>query len=397
MAEPSAFPLLWRARIEVLRALAITAKSKPLRRQRLLDLAGSLELTAGQHPLSASYSVQGSLLPIHRMMETAPEWVFRVVLAEVASMKIDAPYETGVNKTFSDRAEGIALISGDADLREAGTAIVRVAKRFREARSWPKWQDMPCVGGAKGTIQVRQSEFGNDIEILMGHDPAGWLGFDFAAGRWLLAGYEPMQDDKFGTPPSPDARGDATPPPGVQAATSGGLLGAATVGGAMIGLLLPVAGLGPVLGGAAIAAAAASASRKRKRKSGREAETAPRVPESAEARDSLIARLSPTVTIGAAFGRGWVRAEACKLVSLYGCLPDAAAGDPDAGLPPARQASLHMNGLWIAASQMAEDEKAESGEPDHDVNRPLWDLADIADTVRKAGEMLEEMSKKPRR
>lgn len=251
--EPSAYPLLWRARIDLLRALSMGAKGKPLLRQRLVDLASSLDYAAGRHPLASGYAHQESLLPLHRLSDDSPEWARRVVLAEVACMKVDAPFETGVNRDFSDRYDALTLIASDAGLEGADTAVTKSIREFKGRRDWPKWQDMPCVGGGKGTVQALQAGTGRDVEILLGHDAVGWFGFEFAAGRWLLTGAAQS------TAPTEESRDIHVPAFG-----SAGLLAGTAVGVAT--LLMPLPGLGPVLGGAALAGMTGRTASKRSRR-----------------------------------------------------------------------------------------------------------------------------------
>lgn len=373
--EPSAYPLLWRARIDLLRALAMGAKGRPFLRQRLVDLASSLEYSAGRHPLAAGYVHQATLLPLHRLSDDSPEWVRRVVLAEVACMKVDAPFETGVNRDFSDRYDALTLIASDSGLEGADTAVTKSIKEFKGRRDWPTWQDMPCVGGGKGTVQALQAGAGRDLEILIGHDPVGWLGFDFAAGRWLLTGAD--RSTAKGEEPR-DVHGPSF--------GSAGLLAATAVGAAA--LLLPLPGLGPVLGGAALAGVAARAASKRSRHRGPvAAEGSPPsdLPTPGETADEPLARLT---ALAQAIGRHWVRVDACKLASLYACLPHPGRGDADAGLPPARDAAEHLASLAATASRLASAEARESGTKNQSANYPYKTYVDISETLATASALI---------
>lgn len=380
-ADAVAFPLLWRARADMLDNIGNLASSAPQRR-RLEGLAAELTALAAAHPAGSAYTDRGGLLGLYPLSGESPSWLSRVVLAEIACMKLDAPYEMGVSKR-AVRLQRVDRIVADLRLPEdTSPNLNKAIEGFNAKRSRPLWQNLPSIGGSRGRMQIYASTAdGWDMELLVGHDPVGWLGFEYAAGRWLLHG-------------APGAI-PAVPEPDIASAGSK-RMGAKTVGAVAAGggaaMLLSGFSLGPVLGAATLVGLAAA------RRSARSRAAVPEPPRervfvadsSGEPPLELDERLNAELVADMAesLTRTWVRVEACKLVALYSILPNPAQGDPEAGLPPNDVAARYLTWVANVVRDRFMREVSESGTDDFDANDRLRQLADIRDTLIAASARL---------
>ena len=367
-----AFPLLWRARVDMLKSLGVAAGKETQRRRRLHELSSDLDSAATSHPLSAGYTAHGDLLALHTLSANGPDWLNCVVLAEVACMKVDAPFHTGVNRD-SRRLEPIDVIAADLNVpAEKAKAMVQAIERFNRDRHRPKSQELPSLGGAVGRVQAHASgPDGHQLELLIGHDPAGWFGFGVAAGRWLLSGAPDMTAQ-------PD---DALHSYGIGLAGGGASAAAGSTRGAALGALAEVLlpGVGIVLGsvvGASLGTWAAGRMRTRGVAAQPVGSFAP-----APGADVLADQAE-------SLGRHWVTVEACKLAALYAAIPDAIVGIPEAGLPPAPAAAQYLSEVAASLTRAAEEEVAMSGIRDHDENPRLRELVGSADSLLAASKIL---------
>ena len=243
-------PLIWRARCDLLRGLAQSTPAKqPERRRRLQQLATYLDRAAAEHPSAAAFSANRSLWPLHALAEQSPAWTRAVALAEVACMKIDAPFETGAHRD-AKRLTHLDFIALDLGLgAEVGERVALTVLEANVRLSLPLWQELPPIGGSRGLLALRS--LGTDtvgLEVLVGADPVGWLGAPYAAGRWLLEG----ADDGGGAASAPVSGVDQAWGPAV---VVGAVPGTAMMIGAVLGPIVGAAAAG-LLTGAALTRAA---------------------------------------------------------------------------------------------------------------------------------------------
>lgn len=358
-------PLIWRARCDLLRGLAqSTSRKQPERRHRLQQLASYVDRAAAEHPTAAAFSANESLWPLHALAKQAPAWARAVALAEVACMKIDAPFETGAHRDKM-RLTHLDFIAHDLGFgAEVGESVGRSVLAAHAKLTLPLWQDLPPIGGSRGVLALRSLAGDNEaLEVLVGSDPVGWLGSAYAAGRWLIDG----ADDGAEPVSAPITGVDQAWGP---AASVGAAAGTAMALGAV---------LGPVVGAAAGALVGGAAGLRAARR--------------AELRvDAMLAGMaeaSPQIrriaVIAESFGRHWVTVEACKLLALYEAMRYV---DEPAPLPSAQLAAAHCYAIaeTVRGSVTAEEEA--SGTTSGTANERLKELRQIQETLRWTGETL---------
>ncbi len=369
--ETIAFPLLWRARADLLGQLAQSSSSKP-QRARLNRLSRGLVEAAAEHPRAQPFVRGGGLQSLAELAVLAPEWMRRQVLIEIALMKLDAPYETNFDK--GKRLELLDLVVDDLNLpASAHKRLQEAVDSFPRSRPW--WQHLQPVGGPFGVVQAELADDDRGLRFVLADDPVGWLGFDYAAGSWLVRWCDDDANEQANSG-EPLRGGYRFAPWGAVGvlAPRAGMTAGATVAGA--------AALGPVLGAALGAAAVGFATRSLIKKGAGQAR---REPSSA---GSTSAAAVLTSTMCEAFGRHWVRVEATKLAALYRTFPDLTKGDADAHLPSSTTASKHLLASVEVTGKRWEEEAEASGTKSHDKNERLRELADIADTLQAAADML---------
>ena len=284
--------LLWRGRADLLARLGPASHDRDTR-LRFDRLSRDLLDAASRHPDMREHLDRGQLRSLPALAEQAPERVRQLVAVELAGMVIDAPQR--VEQTVTPRLELLDFVLEDLRLGQAHASLAHVF--LEPIRERPSRRDLPACGGAIGLTSVVRGGADQDTLLLLGFDPAGWLGVDFIGGQWLLAG--PLPESQ-----NPGEREVAARTMMPMAAAGVGAAVAAAMGA---GVVLPVlAGL--VVG----AAAAAEGARDR-------AATDP----SGKPDAIRIARLS------LAFGWAWTRIEVTKALAIY-----AAFGDSADWLPP---------------------------------------------------------------
>ncbi len=371
-------PLLWLARADMLDNIG-NLEDSVVKRRRLEGLGSDLTAFTGEH-------LPGTLF---ELSAGTPAWVRRVVLAEVASMKIDAPYDMGISK-LSVRLKRVDRVVADLRLPDETSAQLNKAlKDFDKTRSRPSWQELQSVGGARGRIHMFSlNQEGWDLELLISHDPVGWFGFGCAAGRWLL------DEDQRAANESTGAPRDMYPEKSISPSKLGTV--AAAGGSALI-----MSVLSPVLGTAILVGLIADR-RKPKTVAGteknvRSSDTTQPDGEVSDEGDRQIG-VESIVSAAESFGMHWVRVEASKLVSLYSILPEPAVGDLDAGLPPCDEAAGHLIRIAEVARHRSDKEERDSGVnegralKDSHLNARVQQLDDISDTIRAAAEALKALS-----
>lgn len=362
-AEALTLALLWRGRADLLGRMAAASRSRASR-MRFDRLSRDLLAAASAHPSVGGFLDRAQLRPLSVLAEGAPSRVRQVVAVELATMKIDAPYETETDlKSRLDLMdfvlEDLGLSSAHASLRDAVARAVR--KR-------PAWSELPPCGGPLGLTSMVRGALDLEQVLLIGHDPAGWLGADFAGGQWLLP---PAADHRESGPSGlfpPDARSRSATG-GVVVATGIAVAGAAAAG---LGILLPV--VTPLV----IAGAVAMAQRPLKADqvlSGMQSEETP----------------SPFIVgageLAVAFGWAWTRVETTKLLTLY-----SAFDEPAKGLPAPAHLAEYLKAQASQVWSAAERERELSGTVDLDRNAPLRNLVDVADSIDATATRLEALA-----
>jgi hypothetical protein len=367
-------PLIWRARCDLLRGLAqSTPPKQPERRRRLQQLASHVDRTAAEHPSAAAYSANKSLWPLHALAEQAPRWARAVALAEVACMKIDSPFETGAHRD-EQRLTHLDFIAIDLGLgAEVGEQVAKTVKAAHAKLSLPLWQDLAPIGGSRGLLALRSLSADTvGLEVLVGADPVGWLGSQYAAGRWLLDG---VGRDS----PSPSLSGGVIS--GADMASSL-LTGATAVPWTAVGI---GAVLGPVLGAAAAgvltgAIAAAKSSQDIRAKL-----------DDLRARIAVEDEQTRRVAVAAeVFGRHWVTVEATKLLALYAISPAQPASDSP--LPSVSAAASRCREVAVAVSRTLAEEEQASGTTSGSANERIKELRQISATLEWASVTLKGAS-----
>lgn len=379
--EAAAFACLWRARADLLAQLANAATDNRARRLRLYGMSRDLLSAASLHPKALPFVHQGNLDSLPEIAEFTPAWVRRIVFAELVGMKLDAPYETGFSK--SRRLQYVDVIANDLGLDDEAFAATRSAfEAFERRRARPVWQDLASVGGGAGTARAAVADPSGGLALLLGHDPAGWLGIEFAAGAWLVRN----ADAAFADAASSDGSDDSDLE---KAALVGGIGGAGL--GAVLASGAAVAGsvvLGPVLGAAVGAmlgrAAATNAFQRRAAASSTDRPSAGVQDERGQVDD----RAKTTATFAECLGRHWVRVEACKLFAFYRAFGEGAEA-LDAGRLPTRDAAVtHLRATATVIEDALDTEAKVSGTKSHDQNERLRELADIFDTLEMTAKLL---------
>jgi transcriptional regulator with XRE-family HTH domain len=376
--ESAAFACLWRARADLLARLA-NASDLRARRVRLDHLSRELIAAASVHPKAQPFVHRGVLASLAEIGRSMPEWSRQAVLVELAGMKLDAPYETGFSR--SRRLEFLDFSIADLRLPAAThTPLVEAFAMFPQPRDRPLWQELHAVGGALGVAQAGNPESEVDLRLLIGDDPAGWFGFEYAAGAWLVRSVHP---------------GAAAMSPGHDGVRLMALQSPIGLGGewasdrAATGILSSLA-LGPILGsaiGAALGAiAGAIASDRRTHKPTRSQPAAPHLPPDKATIPHEPERI--TATLAEALGRHWVRAETSKLVAAYRAFPATAVGDENPMLPPVAVAREHLTATAKLLGDWWKVESETSGTTSPGANERLRELADIKATLLAAKELL---------
>ena len=375
-AETIGLPCLWRARADLLARLPEPGSSRE-QRLRLHRLSRDLLAAAAAQPAARPFVQGNNLLSLPELAAVAPESVRWAVAVEVGGMKIDAPYETDFGKRH--RLASLDNVVADLDLPFEQSADLQDAlSKFPRER--PHWQDLRPVGGAVGVLQASLGSDSHDLRLLAGDDPAGWLGFDFVAGTWLVrwATRHDATDrihGKAADAPASwwDGLDSATTPGGAGPAA---MIPAAFALGGPIGLAIGVAAAGALAGRAA---AKRSADRAATEASAAEDDTAP----------AALPGAKLTATIAEALGRHWVRVESAKLCALYRVSRTRASEVPD-GLPDADAARGHLQATCDVVRERYRAEAAASGTESHDRNERLRELADIGDSLKAAMKFLPQ-------
>lgn len=362
------YACLWRARADLLARAAHVAPRRQ-QRVRLNRLSRQLLEAAGAHPLVQEFVRGGRLLSLAEIAEHVPTAVRQLVAAEVVAMKLDAPVEVGVQR--DKILGGFELLLEDmGEERAEAVADALTKASLNPVRSRPWWQHLTCTGGALGAAQA-QAVQGGSLPLLLGHDPVGWFGFDFVAGRWLVQPalssqgrpIEECEEGRMGGLVSPTGR----PALGVAAGSAGA--GVGLIAGSV--LMGPV--LGAVIGGAlgGIAGGRAGASQER------------------DAEDAGWGdRPQQTLGLCEAFGRHWVRVETTKLLGLYQAYGSEGVADGRGSLPDRKVAVAYLQATAEAAEAAWRLESEESGTGDLDENERLRELADIRDSLRATAKAL---------
>lgn len=348
------FPMLWRARADLVDRMTLKTESRESR-ARLYYLHEQLLSAAASHPRASQFSSAGRLQPLRQIAEDAPAWLRWMVLVELAGMKIDAPFDCRLSRAHQkDLLERIAI---DLELTEADDAVRRGFACLK--RSWPDWRDLKSTGGPLGLITSLRSEESDSLRILLGDDPSGWLGYHFATGAWLVR----EADSNTETQETTVGEGSLPPRPS-QLLTATGL---GVVAGPAIG---------SVLGMALMATTARAQARRR---------TA--APKGASA--DLPPGVATTARIAMALGRHWVRVDAHKLAALYVASADTfLEANVDAALPSRQVAYAHIAALHKHFGSLAEEEAKASGTRTKEHNEPLWEMLDIRDTLKVLADVL---------
>lgn len=364
-------PLIWRARCDLLRGLAQSTPAKqPERRRRLQQLASYVDRTAAEHPSAAAFSANKSLWPLHALAEHAPAWARAVALAEVACMKIDAPFETGAHRD-KERLTHLDFIAVDLGLgAEVGENVAKSVLEARTKLPLPLWQELMPIGGSRGLLALRSLVPDSEgLEVLVGADPAGWLGSPYAGGRWLLEG----ADEAAGPSGSPITGIDQTWGP---ASLVGAASGTAIMMGAILGPIVGAAAAGVLTAAAASRAAQRAAQRAEVSAQQVSVELAKRRAHQADA-DSQAQRIA---VIAESFGRHWVNVECCKLLALYEAMRDI--GDSNEPSLASPSSAAHRCALVSGAVKRAlSEEVAASGTKNPTANERIKELGQISEAL----------------
>lgn len=357
------YACLWRARADLLARAAHVAPTRP-QRVRLNRLSRQLLEAASLHPTAQEFVRGGRLLSLAEIAEQVPLAVRQLVAAELAVMKLDAPLEVGVERRKV--LDGFDLLLEDLGEERVEAVVGALTKTsLSPVRPRPRWQELACVGGALGTAQARAVE-GASWALLLGHDPVGWFGFDFVAGRWLVQ-------------PALTAEGGSSE--GAERGRLGGLvspMGRAALGGAMgggrvgasVGLIAGSVLMGPVLGAVIGGALGGVAGGLAGNALGRA--------------DTDVAwgdRPQRTLGLCEAFGRHWVRVETTKLLGLYRAYGSEGVADGRGTLPGREVAGSYLRATAKAAESAKEREAEESRTREFNEVERLRELADIHDSL----------------
>lgn len=175
--------LLWRGRADLLARLGPASHDRDTR-LRFDRLSRDLLDAASRHPDMREHLDRGQLRSLPALAEQAPERVRQLVAVELAGMVIDAPQR--VEQTVTPRLELLDFVLEDLRLGQAHASLAHVF--LEPIRERPSRRDLPACGGAIGLTSVVRGGADQDTLLLLGFDPAGWLGVDFIGGQWLLAG-----------------------------------------------------------------------------------------------------------------------------------------------------------------------------------------------------------------
>lgn len=344
---------LWRLRADILLGLSAGGLNENRRRQRMLGQ--TILRAAMRNPAAHQWGRDGELRSLPTILGTSQgdgsralddqvSWDDRVlILAEVAGMKIDAPLQT----RDWDKEWDLIITSG---LDILGPDVPLTAADFMTVRDRPNWQDLTCVGGGMGILEALSCG-DPDTLVLRGHDPVGWLGWPYVAGRWLV---QPSQHY------SPDALNNA----------------------AQLGTNLAINPVGQVawpqtrLGDVAVQRIDIW---RGELGSALDAYPPPAAPWVAVPSD-----VRETLAVAQALGQRWVRVEANKIVTAYRIRRhrnDVSADPRKRSLPLIDEAIQHLEQTNAALNQLKDAEEGESGTSSFEDNSVLGEWKDIQDSV----------------
>jgi transcriptional regulator with XRE-family HTH domain len=387
--ESLALACLWRARADLLFGMSRAERQEA--RRRLVRMSRDLQDEAALHPAAASHLQSGQLALLSDIATKArfgQQWILRLVLVELGGMKIDAP--AALNLALDKRLSLLDTITEDLGLTDC---FERVESAFKPTLP-VNTADLRTIGGPLGAAHARLTDPSHRLLLLLGHDPFGWFGARYLAGRWLL----------------PFVVGDEAGDNTADTSTMWSSELRASLGAAATTASGPIAGssvLGPVLGPVLGAAAGNVRSitdpdvdpdplhRVTRAEIWHQladwfagATKAPELP-TATPRQQEAAYITANLCDG--IGQDWTAHELNKIIALYRLYEDwAQDGNEYAAIPSAHQASGHLERVIRVIEVYRKQEEAASA--GWGATPRVKKLKAIADQLRIAAKAIATLS-----
>lgn len=181
--------LLWSARAKLIGLLAVAEHRNTALRSLCEKVQRDLREVAMAHPIGrhlvelarveTSGAEQVRERPLQSLANEVRPLLRHQIFAELAHMRLLAPYDAEFDPyAFTDMLQIIAN-----DLALPATSINSLMEFLRDCDLRVEGRD--SVAGALGRMHF---PIDDARAVLVGHDPAGWFGFQYVAGAWLTKG-----------------------------------------------------------------------------------------------------------------------------------------------------------------------------------------------------------------